>query len=189
MELVLEIILMGGILASAFGETEKYNPLSLNGKVARLDVINALKIALKISNPKPTKVEEDSAVVFIKFLSTPAVDEYLDTFYTATQTTDDTNSILGFLNGFLYDGNPDLPAWRAAEVLVKMIKTKTNLYKIEKLRERAKQISNSRENGRGRGAAIRREMDYLQVFRQRGIYHLGPLLADLRQEDYRSRRM
>ncbi|KAF2904086.1 hypothetical protein ILUMI_02089 [Ignelater luminosus] len=120
-------------------DQDDYGKNSELGVLARLDLINALKIALKDANPKPSKEERLAAGTFVKFLSRSVSNEYLEAFY-STHTYQKVNQFVSFLNAIRFNGNPDSKVWYAAEILVNMIKTKTSENDIEQKRQRMKRV-------------------------------------------------
>ncbi|KAF2905803.1 hypothetical protein ILUMI_00371 [Ignelater luminosus] len=104
---------------------------------ARYDLLQALKTVLLNTDPKPTKEERMAAATFVLFLNSSKSDDYIEAFY-RSDTSNDAKSLALFLNGILFNGDPDRDEWKAVQVLAKMIKTKVSLDKIKSMEQKQK---------------------------------------------------
>ncbi|KAF2905802.1 hypothetical protein ILUMI_00370 [Ignelater luminosus] len=153
------------------GRSARFEIGSRVGMLARIDLLTALKSAMKMADPRPIKAERVAALQLVRFLNSSDSDEYLQAFYTYCDNTtaSKVNRFSGFLNGVLFNGNPDLPVWKASEVLAQMIKTKTNPDAIENERSRAR-IMIDRHAALEQGTF--REIDFVKLFNDSRLYSL-----------------
>ncbi|KAF2888909.1 hypothetical protein ILUMI_17264 [Ignelater luminosus] len=95
----------------------RYNYGTTIGTEIRNDLLNGLKLALKHAKPPPTKEEHKAALDLVKFINSSDSNDYVQAFYYNDIGVTTLTQCKVFINGIVFNGDPNLPVWEAAKIL------------------------------------------------------------------------